>query len=823
MRTLLLCLAMAMIPLSPAHAAGAGPVAAAPGKIAPSMQATMLIARAKDQMRADPEGALKLAQRAENLLTRRAETAIEVVAETLWLQGEALLRLNRADMAGPKVERALQMLSTIPRSTRLRGDLLLSRGGVATAKANVAQALADYQTAHNIFRSLGETRKQAIALQQIASLYRQAGDLKMSIRYDTESSEIYKGDPGLDVTSLNNQGNALRALGNYAQAEVEYRRALSVARGMGSKVFQVSILRNIAGVQIDAHRYSEAARTIRQASLLEGYPGNAHSPLVALSARLAYDQGNHLRAASLIAKYFAGVDLATTELADRDAHETAYKVYQHSAVPPLALQHLEALKRLDDKTASLAASANTALLAARFDYANQNLKIANLKADEARRKFEFEQARGRMMQLIFAGVAAVTLVGVGALIFGLLTIRRSRNEVRAANIGLEATNTALEKALAAKTEFLATTSHEIRTPLNGILGMTQVMLADRALDATLRDRLSVVHGAGNTMKALVDDILDVAKMETGNLTIEKAPVDLQATLQEVSRLWEAQARTKGVDFVLDLAECPSLIEGDAARLRQIIFNLLSNALKFTESGAVTLRGTLAADGRVAISISDTGIGIPADKLDVIFESFRQVDAGTTRKYGGTGLGLSICRNLARAMGGDVGVTSATGRGSTFTVWLPFVRPAQADDAQCAAPASCGALIVDRNPIVRSMLRALLEPHFETVSLANGLEEAGAMIAASRPRMVLLDEAVAREAAEPIVAIAALVDAARDAGASVKLLWTGATADERDAFARIGVADVIAKPIAGQALVARLAASADGSAFRSLPALVSRAA
>lgn len=823
MRTLLLCLVMAVIPLSPATAAGAAAVAPTSGNLAPAMRAAMLVARAKDQMRGNPEGALNLAQRAENQLTGSADMAVEAVAETLWLQGEALLRLNRADLAGPKIERGLEMLSAIPGSARLRGDLLLSRGGVATAKANVAQALADYQTAHNIFRSLGETRKQAIALQQIASLYRQAGDLKMAIRYDTESSEIYRGDPGLDLSSLNNRGNALRVLGNLPEAEVEYRRALVVARGMGSKVYQVSILRNIAGVQIDAHRYAEAARTIRQASLIEADPGNAHSPLVALSARLAYDQGDHRRAGSLIARYFAGVDLATTELADRDAHETAYKVYQHSSVPQLALRHLEALKRLDDKTASLAASANTALLAARFDYANQNLKIANLKADEARRKFEFEQARGRMMQLIFAGVAAVTLVGVGALIFGLLTIRRSRNEVRAANIGLEATNTALEKALAAKTEFLATTSHEIRTPLNGILGMTQVMLADRALEPALRDRLSVVHGAGNTMKALVDDILDVAKMETGNLTIEKAAVDLRGTLQDVSRLWEAQARTKGVDFVLDLEECPTLIEGDAARLRQIIFNLLSNALKFTESGAVTLRGTLAADGRVAISISDTGIGIPADKLDVIFESFRQVDAGTTRKYGGTGLGLSICRNLARAMGGDVGVTSMTGKGSTFTLWLPFVRPAQAKDEHCAAPASCGALIVDRNPIVRSMLRALLEPHFETVSLANGIDEACAMIAASRPRLVLLDEAVARDADEPIVAIAALADAARDAGAGVKLLWTGATADERDAFARIGIADVIAKPIAGQALVARLAASADGSTFRPLPALVSRAA
>jgi len=776
-------------------------------------------------MRGNPEGALNLAQQAEALLAGNGPVDAAAQAELLWLQGEALVRLGNAMAASAKIEAALRLLKTLQKPTALRGDLLLSRGWIATTKANVAQALADYQTAHNIFRSLGETRKQAIALQQIASLYRQANDLKTALRYDTESSELYSGDAGLDLSNHNNRGNALRALERLPEAEREYRVALKIARTLDSKVYESSILRNIARVQIDGENLRGAARTIGIAQKLDRQLqiSDHQSPLAVLAARLAFALNDNGRAQRIVSRYFDGVDLDETELPHREAHEIAYQVFAKAGLDNLALRHLEALKRLDDKTASLAASANTALLAARFDYANQNLKIANLKADEARRKFEFEQARGRMMQLIFAGVAAVTLVGVGALIFGLLTIRRSRNEVRAANIGLEATNTALEKALAAKTEFLATTSHEIRTPLNGILGMTQVMLADRALEPALRDRLSVVHGAGNTMKALVDDILDVAKMETGNLTIEKAPVDLRGTLQDVSRLWEAQARTKGVDFVLDLAECPPLIEGDAARLRQIIFNLLSNALKFTESGAVTLRGTLAADGRVAISISDTGIGIPADKLDVIFESFRQVDAGTTRKYGGTGLGLSICRNLARAMGGDVGVTSMTGKGSTFTLWLPFVRPAQAKDEHCAAPASCGALIVDRNPIVRSMLRALLEPHFETVSLANGIDEACAMIAASRPRLVLLDEAVARDADEPIVAIAALADAARDAGAGVKLLWTGATADERDAFVRIGIADVIAKPIAGQALVARLAASADGSTFRPLPALVSRAA
>lgn len=773
----------------------------------PTEDAASLLLRAKDQMRGNPSDAVKLAVRAERLLANGATSTPrnEMIAESLWLQGEGLLRLRDADAAGQKIEQALRLLSDRTRPTLLRGDLLLSRGGVATAKANVAEALSDYQQAHNIFRAIRETRKQAIALRQIASLYREAGEVETAMRYDQQSVEIYNDDPTLALSAFNNRGNAYDQLKQFSKAESEYKKALKIAQEINSQTYQNTILRNIARVQIGSGRLREARITLAQAAKTGRHDGR--SPEVALLAELAFKENEPQRAAKILATYFAGVNLAETEINDRDAHDTAFRAFSAIGRPDVALRHLEALKRLDDKTASLTASANTALMAARFDDANKDAKIANLKADEARRKFEFEQARTRLLGWIFAGVIVATLIVVSMLVFGIVTIRRSRNKVRAANVDLAETNTALEKALAAKTEFLATTSHEIRTPLNGILGMTQVMLADTALPPATRDRLGVVHGAGVTMKALVDDILDVAKMETGNLTVEAVPVDLHKTLCDVSRLWEEQARAKGVALRIDIAACPQMIVGDAARLRQIVFNLLSNALKFTEKGAIDLRAEQHPDGQLRIAVRDSGIGIPADKLDEIFESFKQVDAGTTRRYGGTGLGLSICRNLARAMGGDVTVESMIGVGSTFAITLPY-RPVVAPEAAPeVAAAAADLLIVDRNPIARSLLRALLAPHAQTIVCADSVADAVALISTAQPKIILVDESAVRAEADAVAAIEAVTQATAGR-AAVNLMWASPSDDARQRFAAAGVDQVIAKPIAGPALVQQVIAKRD---------------
>ncbi|WP_374942690.1 sensor histidine kinase [Sphingomonas sp.] len=505
----------------------------------------------------------------------------------------------------------------------------------------------------------------------------------------------------------------------------------------------------------------------------------------------------------MIESVFAGIDPATTPLPFRDMHETAYKVFSKLGRNDEALPHLLALKRLDDQTTRLATTTGAALMAARFDFANQELRIARLKADDLGRRIAAEREKAASQRYIFLGSAAATAIVIAALLMGLIVVRRSRNTVRGANADLGQANAALGKALAAKTEFLATTSHEIRTPLNGILGMTQVMLADPTLPAATRDRLSVVHGAGTTMRVLVDDILDVAKMETGNLTLETAPFDLSATILDATRLWEAQAAAKGVAFVRTLDDCPRMVSGDAARVRQIVFNLLSNALKFTPGGEIGIGAHALDDGRLAIAIRDSGIGIAADKLEAIFESFRQADAGTTRQFGGTGLGLAICRQLARAMGGEVGVTSVVGQGSVFTVTLPLARiDADVHDAAPIDADGPALLIVDRNPIARSLFRTLFAPHADRVIFAADSAQAVAEIREGSVVRVLIDDSTVRADGDCEAALRAIADAACGR-AAVTLLWPTTNEDERAGLYATGIDRIVTRPVSGPSLVASL--------------------
>jgi signal transduction histidine kinase/tetratricopeptide (TPR) repeat protein len=789
---------------------GAAQALAADSRPDPSLRFDAMIADAKSAMLVDPHQAIDKAREAQAVAEHLpAERRAVAVAKARWLQGEGYLRLDDTAHAGPLIKDALAAAAMTRKPTQLSGDILLSLGGYHTSIANVAGALDDYQRAHNIFRDIGDTRSRAKALLYIALLYQEAKDNQNALKYFDQARDIYRGDPNLLLTIYNNRGNALKELGRYAEAEAQFGDALTLARTMKSPALVARVLSNIARSQIKSGRTAEAEKTIAQGfalGRLGGQSSAATEQFWGIAAQAALQRGDLARARTLIERSFAFGEDGNT-LGTREGHETAYNIYRKLGDQKKALLHLEALKRLEDKTWQSAASTNTALAAARFDFANQELKITKLQRDEANRTAEFERSRAHTQLFIFVGAGVVSVIVVTMLGFGLVTIRRSRNEVRAANVDLADTNSALAKALAAKTEFLATTSHEIRTPLNGILGMTQVMLADRGLGETIRDRIGVVHSAGVTMRALVDDILDVAKMETGNLTIEQAPFDLRATLTDLSRMWQEQAQAKGIAFSLDLADCPQWIAGDAARLRQVAFNLLSNALKFTDAGSVILRageGTGPDGPQLTIAVDDTGIGIPADKHELIFESFRQADGGTTRKFGGTGLGLSICRNLARAMQGDVTVESAEGQGATFTLRLPLTRAVAPPDVAVAAKSGSSALlIVDRNPITRAMLRAILAPRAGSVAFAGSLNEATDRVTEGGVALVLVDDATARTAEDLDAALTALVHAAAQAGTRTALLWAGLDDAQRGKLAVTGITEIFAKPIAGPALAAAL--------------------
>jgi signal transduction histidine kinase/CheY-like chemotaxis protein len=721
-------------------------------------------------------------------------------ATLLWLEAEGLSRASELEAADPVARRALALARQAAPGSRLEGDILLTRGGIAGERADVSTALESFQAAHRIFGIVRDSRKQAIALVCLAMLYLDAQDYDAALRYLDEALETHPADAGLAYAIYNSRGLIFQERKDFRRADAEFLQALRFAREMGSRSIEAKYLRNIARNALLAGKVDVAQRAIAQARVLVGQgERDDQSQLDAVAAQAALQQGRLGAAGELIDRAFVGIDIAKTDVAFRDAHQTAVAIYRKHQKPALALAHLQALKRLDDQATRLAAQANTALMAARFDSANQEAKITRLRdAERLRRaRAQLERAEAeRTLWLVGAGATGTVII---LLLISIQMIRRSRDQVRAANADLAVTNSALSKALAAKTEFLATTSHEIRTPLNGILGMTQVMLTDRSLAPATRDRLTVVHGAGMTMRALVDDILDVAKMETGNLGLEVAPFDLRTMLEEASRMWAEQASAKGLTFKIELDQCPGRVEGDVARVRQIVFNLLSNACKFTSQGSVTLSAE-AGDTGVLIRVADTGIGIAPEQHQAVFESFRQADASTTRQFGGTGLGLSICRNLARAMDGEVTLASKPGEGSTFTVALPL--PAATSAPVCAAPSEGGAiLVIDRNPIVRAMMRTLLTPHAAKVVFAGTAAEAAECLAAGGIARVLIDDATARADADPRGFVAQVVASAD--GALVALLWPKGEEAERTALLELGIGLLIPKPITGAALVQQL--------------------
>jgi PAS domain S-box-containing protein len=387
----------------------------------------------------------------------------------------------------------------------------------------------------------------------------------------------------------------------------------------------------------------------------------------------------------------------------------------------------------------------------------------------------------------------------------LLSVSRDVTRRKALEDELKDALARSEGAAAAKTDFLANMTHELRTPLTAVVGFAGVLRQSRTLSALDARHAGLIHDAAKTLLGVVGDVLDFSKLEAGGFELDPEPFDPAQTVRSAVAIVAEQAAAKGLALTIDIdAPDPApVLMGDAPRLRQVLLNFLSNAIKFTREGGVTvdLSGSLRAERcHMRIAVTDTGIGIDASHLDALFTRFTQADASVSRQFGGTGLGLAISKQIIEAMGGRIGVDSVVGEGSTF--WFEIDLPIAADDTCSAEPEAAGgaldrpirALVVEDNAVNRELITTLLSPFGLEIDTACDGAEALEAVGRNRYDVILMDmQMPVMDGLTATRRIRALAD--RDAARTPIIAMTANVLPEQVARCReAGMDDHIGKPI-----------------------------
>ncbi|MFZ1990672.1 MAG: ATP-binding protein, partial [Alphaproteobacteria bacterium] len=473
------------------------------------------------------------------------------------------------------------------------------------------------------------------------------------------------------------------------------QRALKISQKVNSPLLRARILANIAAIYVKEKNLDAADKAADSALALLG---NANDGVWGVKAEIEFDRGNIGKAKEYITRAFGGPNPDTTPSIIRETHEIAFKIYMAAGDTAHALAHHIAFKQLDDEARALAASTNSALMTAQFDFAHQQFEIEHLRAEKLKRDVAVAQERARAQMTLFSSILLIGIVIIIAIGIGYVGLRRHRNQIRRANVKLQSTIGELdneivrrketeselriakneaERASHSKTQFLANMSHELRTPLNAIIGFAEMMFQEMLGSIgtpTYKTYAKDIMDSGQHLLAILNDILDMARIDAGRAELTESEVDLGSTISHVLRMFQEPTRTGGKVIQFREPDIPVSLFADERLIRQILINLVSNAVKFTGAeGRVEIRLEWPKDGGVDLVVADNGVGIPADKIAHVMERFGQVENALSRTRGGIGLGLPIVKALAELHGGTLAIESAQGKGTVVRVHLPEDR------------------------------------------------------------------------------------------------------------------------------------------------------
>ncbi|WP_173195583.1 ATP-binding protein [Parvularcula mediterranea] len=770
-----------------------------------------LLDQAQSILVSDTESGLTLVRRAVAAENRGPQPSADLLLRAAWLEAEALFRLGRLDEAAAHIERTLDTAPSEP--TDIFGKILISSGRVARARGEDGLALKHFQEAFNTFSTTDNRRYMAIALQALGTLYTNAHQYDRAIEYIERSAAIYPDDPMLRVAGLNNRANAYRFLERWEDARRLYTEALNTDVIQAVPALELRLYGSIAAFELHAGNEDGAANAVNNMERLQADGVVTSLPLIAsaVRAKLLLSSGRPQAATKVLDEAFEGMDFASSPEDAREAHELAYEVYRRAGRAESALAHLEVFQRLEAIQRNIAASANLAILNAEFELSNKELEIERLRSETLEADVALIKARRRQEQLITGAIILLALGFSCFLVWNTLQSGRVRRiterlnkELENVNQKLRISNVELEKANSAKTEFLATTSHEVRTPLNAVINLTASVLDTTSLPDEAEDKLATALKSAEHLHEIVSDVLDVARFEGKRVRAHLSNVKIETTLTDVINLWKPKAEEKDLDFDVDIDVNTKDFRTDDKLLRQVLSNLVSNAIKFTQSGSIELRATGGLNTPLRISVHDSGIGIAEENRKVIFDSFRQVDSGGTRSFAGTGLGLAICRQIVELLGGTIQLQSEIGKGSTFTVTLP-VLTASKPNKPAAEPArtirsdideslkGIRVLAAEDNAVNAMVIQAILKGKVGGLTIVeNGLEAVNAVMDGGFDVVLMDKQMPVMDGVEAIKRIRAIEGA--PARIPIIAVTADAFAEAREELYEAGADDYLSKPI-----------------------------